>query len=328
MIASVIEAGELTCEPNDLVISYQMNGRGKIHLIFIKNDRHVSLYMLDIGIDGSRPTLRIHVNVRPPIEPTNSFDDDNNSIGNERLGDHSKESLVDHSNESLGDHSMNIHDDPTNVENQSIDAEDPEHECYEKIQGEQELRSQSNHSFSDETNLYINQTFNNKNESQLLLADAVTKMSFDFATLRKQMSAVAIVLEYDIGFEKWSRAYFTGNRYDVMTTNITESLNAMLIDERKYPVALIFNSFAKRFEEIFRKRHAYILKSMGNQMSEWCVPEELLNVKILPPFVDIKLGRKRDKGVGENFKSKRRNKCSIYKRTGLKRTTCVNNNKS
>ena len=90
MIASVIEAGELTCEPNDLVISYQMNGRGKIHPTFIKNDRHVSLYMLDIGIDGSRPTLRINVNARPPIEPTNSFNGDNDSIGNERLGDHSK----------------------------------------------------------------------------------------------------------------------------------------------------------------------------------------------------------------------------------------------
>ncbi|XP_049394575.1 uncharacterized protein LOC125858825 [Solanum stenotomum] len=38
--------------------------------------------------------------------------------------------------------------------------------------------------------------------------------------------------------------------------------------------------------------------------SEWCVPEELLSVNILPPLVDTKLGRKkrkRVKGVGENF---------------------------
>ncbi|KAH0635910.1 hypothetical protein KY289_035825 [Solanum tuberosum] len=62
--------------------------------------------------------------------------------------------------------------------------------------------------------------------------------------------------------------------------------------------------------------------------SEWCVPEELLNVKILLPLVDIKLGIKRVKGVGENFKSKRRNECSIYKRIEHKRTICVNNNKS
>ncbi|XP_015064663.1 uncharacterized protein LOC107009855 [Solanum pennellii] len=62
--------------------------------------------------------------------------------------------------------------------------------------------------------------------------------------------------------------------------------------------------------------------------SECCVPEELLNVKTLPPLVNTKCVRKRVKGVGENFMRKRRNKCSICKRTGHKRTTCVNNNKS
>ncbi|KAH0746119.1 hypothetical protein KY285_007776 [Solanum tuberosum] len=44
--------------------------------------------------------------------------------------------------------------------------------------------------------------------------------------------------------------------------------------------------------------------------SEWCVPEELLSVNILPPLVDTKLGRKkrkRVKGVDENFEIKRRN---------------------
>ncbi|KAG5605999.1 hypothetical protein H5410_027491 [Solanum commersonii] len=112
-------------------LSNEWEGKNTSHIH--KNDRHVSLYMLDIGIDGSRPTLRINVNVRPPIEPTNSFNDDNDSIGNERLDDHSKESLGDNSNESLGDHSMNMHDDPTNVENQSVDVEDPEPECFEEM---------------------------------------------------------------------------------------------------------------------------------------------------------------------------------------------------
>ncbi|KAG5576206.1 hypothetical protein H5410_056340 [Solanum commersonii] len=65
--------------------------------------------------------------------------------------------------------------------------------------------------------------------------------------------------------------------------------------------------------------------------SKWCVPEELVSVNILPPLVDTKLRRKKSKrvkGVSENFKSKRRNKYSIYKRSGHKRTTCMNNNKS
>lgn len=81
-IASVIEAGDITCESNELVIIYQMNVKGKIHPTFIKTDRHVNLYMLNIGIDGSRHTLRINVNVRPPIEPTYSFNGDNDSIVN------------------------------------------------------------------------------------------------------------------------------------------------------------------------------------------------------------------------------------------------------
>ena len=54
--------------------------------------------MLDIDADDSRPTLRINVITRPPIEPPNSFnnEDDNNSTEDENLGDH----LVDNSHES------------------------------------------------------------------------------------------------------------------------------------------------------------------------------------------------------------------------------------
>ncbi|XP_016566653.2 uncharacterized protein LOC107864736 [Capsicum annuum] len=210
----------------------------------------------------------------------------------------------------------------------------------------------------------------------------------------------------------------------------------MLINEREYPVASIFNSIAKRFGEIFRKRRAYILKCKDNKFvpaaekilrdnmsegdsfyvenisrderqytvsgsgckakvdllerscscrkfdlvkipcdhamaalrsnhgvdyglrvydyswplckveeyllvysksinvvsleSEWRVPQELLDVNIIPSLMVTKLRRKkrkRVKGVGETFKSKRRNKCSLCKRPGHKRTTC-NNNKS
>ncbi|KAK6777849.1 hypothetical protein RDI58_024567 [Solanum bulbocastanum] len=93
MIESVIEVGELTCKPNDLA------------------------YIED------------NVNVVPLIEPTNSFNGDNDSIRNEILSDHSKESLGDNSNESLDNHQMNIHDDPTNVENLPVDVEDLEPEC-------------------------------------------------------------------------------------------------------------------------------------------------------------------------------------------------------
>ena len=40
----------------------------------------------------------------------------------------------------------------------------------------------------------------------------------------------------------------------------------MFIDKGEYPLTSIFNLIAKRFGELFRERHAYILKSKGNLM--------------------------------------------------------------
>ncbi|PHT55030.1 hypothetical protein CQW23_03516 [Capsicum baccatum] len=45
-----------------------------------------------------------------------------------------------------------------------------------------------------------------------------------------------------------------------MTTNITELLNSILLDEIEYPVAVIFNLIAHRFGEIFRKRKYDLVK--------------------------------------------------------------------
>ncbi|KAH0730289.1 hypothetical protein KY289_001477 [Solanum tuberosum] len=58
-----------------------------------------------------------------------------------------------------------------------------------------------------------------------------------FVEFKNKFPTTVVVLEYDIGFEKWRREHFPSNRYDVMTTNITELLNAMFIDKREYPVA-------------------------------------------------------------------------------------------
>ncbi|PHT94525.1 hypothetical protein T459_02407 [Capsicum annuum] len=69
MIRSVIERKELDCKPKNVVISYLMNERGKMHPTFIKNDRHVSLYMLNVVADGSRPLLRINVIPKSPTIP-------------------------------------------------------------------------------------------------------------------------------------------------------------------------------------------------------------------------------------------------------------------
>lgn len=59
--------------------------------------------------------------------------------------------------------------------------------------------------------------------------------------------------------------HFPGNRFDVMTSNIAESINSMLIAEREYLVASIFNSIAKRFGNIFKERRAYVLTYKDNK---------------------------------------------------------------
>ncbi|KAM3284446.1 hypothetical protein P3S67_023245 [Capsicum chacoense] len=237
------------------------------------------------------------------------------------------------------------------------------------------------------------------------------EFSNNFMQLKSKCLEEAHVLENVLGFEKWSRAHFSGNRYDVMTTNITESLNSILMDEREYPISYIFNSITKIFGEKFRERHAFVGDSLyvgnpnrvldeytvfgngvtakvnllerscscqkfdlvkipcehvmaalrakyddgedyGNSIydhssliykaesyllayskainvvppeAKWTVPQELVDTKISPPPYDLKLGRKKfkcTKGVGETFKSKRRNRFSICKKFGHKRTTC------
>ncbi|WMV09479.1 hypothetical protein MTR67_002864 [Solanum verrucosum] len=61
----------------------------------------------------------------------------------------------------------------------------------------------------------------------------------------------------------------------------------------------------------------------------WEVPIEILERKISSPFVESgKVGRrssKRHKGIGESFSTKK-NKCSLCKRIGHKRTTCSEQN--
>ncbi|PHU25630.1 hypothetical protein BC332_03962 [Capsicum chinense] len=109
-------------------------------------------------------------------------------------------------------------------------------------------------------NLCVNQ---HCGEHLYLFYTAAKAYSFDefsdnFMELNIKCPEVAYVLENVLGFEKWSRAHFSDNRYDVMTTNITESLNSILMDEWEYPVSYIFNLIAKKYSEKFRERHAFV----------------------------------------------------------------------
>ncbi|KAM3283211.1 hypothetical protein P3S67_026856 [Capsicum chacoense] len=257
-------------------------------------------------------------------------------------------------------------------------------------------------------NLRVNQHC----EEHLYLFYAAAKAYFfdefsdNFVELKSKCPEAAHILKNVLGFEKWSRAHFLGNRYNVKTTNIAESLNSILMDEWEYPVSYIFNSITKKFGEKFWERNAFVGgkenifvpsaerilrdnksvsdslyvgnsngvlnkytvfgngvtvkvnlleksslrakygdgKDYGNSIYdysspiykaesyllayskainvvppevEWTVPQKLIDTKISPSPYDPKIRRKkvkRTKGVGETFKSKRRNRCSICKK--------------
>ncbi|KAG5614754.1 hypothetical protein H5410_014578 [Solanum commersonii] len=116
---------------------------------------------------------------------------------------------------------------------------------------------QVNHHCGDSLYLYYNAA----------KAYSVEEFNNHIAEFKDKCPEAAVIFEHQVGFEKWSRAQFSDNKYDVMTTNIVESLNAMSINEREYPVEFIFNSIAKRFGESFRERYAYNIIGDDNQFT-------------------------------------------------------------
>ena len=57
-----------------------------------------------------------------------------------------------------------------------------------------------------------------------------------------------------IGFEKWARAYCTKKRYQMITTNISESLNAVLKESRDLYVATLLDSIRQILQNWFYDR--------------------------------------------------------------------------
>ncbi|KAG5582749.1 hypothetical protein H5410_053376, partial [Solanum commersonii] len=89
-------------------------------------------------------------------------------------------------------------------------------------------------------------SFKNKQELDIALKIACVKKDF-------RLKKAATHLER-VGFHRWSRAFFPGNRYNIMMTNIAESVNSMFLDEREYPITALFDAINRRFAEKFHER--------------------------------------------------------------------------
>lgn len=82
---------------------------------------------------------------------------------------------------------------------------------------------------------------------------------------------------------KWSRAYAPANRYNIMTSNLAESLNSLLKASREYPIACLLETirstltrwFLERREEAGSHRHPVTknvsikMKELYNESSRW-----------------------------------------------------------
>ncbi|KAL4035821.1 hypothetical protein IC575_004528 [Cucumis melo] len=71
-----------------------------------------------------------------------------------------------------------------------------------------------------------------------------------------------------VGFERWSCAYSRKRRYQIMTTNICESLNSKLKIDRDLPVASLLEAIREFLQRWFyeRRKAASCLKSV---LSSW-----------------------------------------------------------
>ncbi|EOA12338.1 hypothetical protein CARUB_v10007906mg, partial [Capsella rubella] len=70
-----------------------------------------------------------------------------------------------------------------------------------------------------------------------------------FAEIRKIGGPCADYLT-GIGFEHWTKSHFVGERYNLMTRNIAESLNNILTMERDYPIISILETIRTTLENI------------------------------------------------------------------------------
>ncbi|CAE5994134.1 unnamed protein product [Arabidopsis arenosa] len=102
-----------------------------------------------------------------------------------------------------------------------------------------------------------------------------------FAEIRAMNGPCADYLT-GIGFEHWTRSHFVGKRYNVMTSNIAESLNNVLTMARDYPVISILESWRTTLVAWFA------LRREAAQMED----------NILPPKVNEMVIENFEKGAG------------------------------
>ncbi|KAJ9545689.1 hypothetical protein OSB04_025396 [Centaurea solstitialis] len=96
--------------------------------------------------------------------------------------------------------------------------------------------------------------------------------------LRAAIPDGASVLD-ELGPDKWSNAYFPGKRYNILTSNHAESVNAMSRFARKLPIVGLFDYFRESQQEWFSERRKLQVKN--GMVAKWNgvlakIPEQIV----------------------------------------------------
>ena len=90
----------------------------------------------------------------------------------------------------------------------------------------------------------------------------VSEFQHHFKKIKIKDLCIVTYLE-EIGVEKWSRAFFPGVHYNVMTSNYAESFNSKSRDARKYLITTFADFLRFALQDCFYKRKGSALACNG-----------------------------------------------------------------
>lgn len=66
-----------------------------------------------------------------------------------------------------------------------------------------------------------------------------------------------------MGFDHWARAHFSGNRYNIMTSNTAETWNSVLREAREYPIVALVEFIRSKLMDWYAERRVVSLEGHG-----------------------------------------------------------------
>ena len=82
-------------------------------------------------------------------------------------------------------------------------------------------------------------------------------------------------LENNVVVEKWARCYFSGSRYNILTTNGAECINGVLRKARMYPLVPLIDAVVEKISEWFNKHRKESCLGSSSQLLTPMVEKEL-----------------------------------------------------